>query len=184
MRRNASSGTLNRTLLWHFCRPRDTRSKLAARHLINEDGEPFEEDELEALARELDSLTTEQRTDFRNRNAEAIATHPATEILIVAGPGTGKSTIFKQRILFWLGQDKDAKILALSFVRKLVADLHADIQNDGRLTDSQKQQVSVFTLHKYARSIVEQNHGTKEWKFTPHFHIIGQDWKADRKSVV
>lgn len=151
---------------------------MAARHLINEDGEPFEEDELEALADELDSLTTEQRTEFRNKNAEAIANHPATEILIVAGPGTGKSTIFKQRVMFWLGQDKDAKILALSFVRKLVADLHADIQNDGKLTDSQKQQVDVFTLHKYARSIVELNHGTKEWKFAPHFRIIGQEWKA------
>lgn len=151
---------------------------MAARHLINEDGEPFEEDELEALARELDSLTNEQRTEFRNRNAEAIANHPATQILIVAGPGTGKSTIFKQRVLFWLEQDKDAKILALSFVRKLVADLHADIQNDAKLTDAQKKQVDVFTLHKYARSIVEQNHGTKEWKFAPHFRIIGQEWKA------
>lgn len=151
---------------------------MAARHLINEDGEPFEEDELEALAQELDSLTTDQRTEFRNRNAEAIAKHPATQILIVAGPGTGKSTIFKQRALFWLGQNKDAKILAVSFVRKLVADLHADIQNDAKLTDSQKQRVDVFTLHKYARSIVEQNHGTKEWKFTPHFRIIGQEWKA------
>jgi superfamily I DNA/RNA helicase len=151
---------------------------LAARHLINEHGEPFEKGELEALARELDSLTTEQRTEFRNRNAEAIAKQPATQILIVAGPGTGKSTIFKQRVLFWLGQNKDAKILALSFVRKLVADLHADIQNDANLTDAQKQQVDVFTLHKYARSIVEQNHGTKEWKFTPHFRIIGQQWKA------
>lgn len=151
---------------------------MATRNLINEDGEPFEDDELEALARELDSLTTEQRAEFRNRNAEAIGKHPATQMLIAAGPGTGKSTIFKQRVLFWLGQDKDAKILALSFVRKLVADLHADIQNDAKLTDAQKRQVDVFTLHKYARSIVEQNNGTNEWKFARHFRIIGQQWKA------
>jgi len=151
---------------------------LAVRHLINENGEPFKEDELEALARELDSLTTERRTEFRNGNAEAIAKHPATQILIAAGPGTGKSTIFKERVLFWLGQDEEARILALSFVRKLVADLHADIQNDTKLTDAQRKQVDVFTLHKYARSIVEQNNGTKEWKFAPHFRIIGQEWKA------
>ena len=151
---------------------------MAARHLINEDGKPFDEDELEALTDELDSLTPAQRTEFRNRNAEAIAKHPATKILIVAGPGTGKSTIFKQRVLFWLEQDNDAKILALSFVRKLVADLHADIQSDTKLIDAQKKQVDVFTLHKYARSIVEQNHGTKEWNFAPHFRIIGQQWKG------
>jgi superfamily I DNA/RNA helicase len=151
---------------------------MATRHLINEDGEPFDAEELEALTEELDSLTPAQRREFRNSNAEAIAKHPATQILIVAGPGTGKSTIFKQRVMFWLGQDKDAKILALSFVRKLVADLQADIRNDPELMDAQKKQVDVFTLHKYARSMVEQNGGTKEWKFAPHFRIIGQQWKS------
>jgi len=45
------------------------------------------------------------------------------------------------------------------------------------LTDEQKRQVDVHTLHKYARSVVEQNHGTAEWKFAPHFRIIGQTWK-------
>jgi len=60
----------------------------------------------------------------------------------------------------------------------LVADLVADVQNDTTLTDAQKSQTDVFTLHKYARSIVEQNHGTTEWKFAPHFRIIGQDWKT------
>src|SRR5262249_46312171 len=79
--------------------------------------------------------------------------------------------------LHWLEEDESAKILALSFVRKLVADLDADIQNDTGLSDKQKKQVDVFTLHKYARSVVEQNHGTKEWEFAPHFRIIGQEWK-------
>jgi superfamily I DNA/RNA helicase len=98
--------------------------------------------------------------------------------LIVSGPGTGKSRLFRDRILFWLKQDGAARILALSFVRKLVADLDADIQTDTTLSDAQKDQVDICTLHKYARSIVEQNHGTKEWTFEPHFRIIGQDWKV------
>lgn len=66
----------------------------------------------------------------------------------------------------------------MSFVRKLVADLHADIQNNTALTEAQRKQVDVFTLHRYARSIVEQNHGTQEWRFAPHFRIIGQEWKT------
>src|SRR5438128_9586943 len=94
-------------------------------HLINEDGEVFSDDELDALAKELDSLSTEGRTKFRDENASAIAQLVAKRILIVAGPGTGKSTIFKQRALFWLQKDPKAKILALSFVRKLVADLNS-----------------------------------------------------------
>lgn len=151
---------------------------MATRYLINEDGSPFQDEELEALAQELDALGLADRTAFRNENATAIAQHPAERILIVAGPGTGKSTIFKQRVLFWLSQNPTARILALSFVRKLVADLSSDIQNDKGLTDEQKQQVDIFTLHKYARSIVEQNHGTTEWRFAPHFRIIGQSWKS------
>jgi len=98
---------------------------MAVRHLINENGEPFAEKELEALAKELDALNRAEREDYRNRNANAIAQHTAKHILIVAGPGTGKSTIFKQRALFWLRQDPAAQILALSFVRKLVADLNS-----------------------------------------------------------
>ena len=54
---------------------------MTARHLLNEDGEPFKGNELKELAQELDSLSPAQRTAFRNENAEAIATHPATQIL-------------------------------------------------------------------------------------------------------
>jgi hypothetical protein len=150
---------------------------MATRYLINADGKPFTDADLNALAKELDALNPNARVEYRNANASAIAQLIAERILIVAGPGTGKSTIFKQRVLFWLERAPEAAILALSFVRKLVADLKNDIQNDGTLTDNQKSQVDIFTLHKYARSIVEQNRGTREWSFGPHFRIIGQSWK-------
>ncbi len=149
---------------------------MATRHLINEDGSPFNSGELDGLIDEFNSLNADERKNFRNDNAATIANHAANQILIVAGPGTGKSTLFKQRIRFWLEETAAAKILALSFVRKLVADLDADIQNDKDLSDKQKKQVQVSTLHKYARSIVEQNHGTREWKFVPHFQIISPLW--------
>jgi len=150
---------------------------MAAKYLINEDGEPFSDEELAKVAAELESLSPEEREKFRNDNAGAIAQHESKRMLIVAGPGAGKSHIFKQRVLFWLERDAAVRILALSFVRKLVADLHNDIQNDKELSDDQKNQCDIFTLHKYARSIVEQNRGTREWPFAPHFRIIGQSWK-------
>jgi hypothetical protein len=142
---------------------------MAPRHLINEDGKPFEDRELDALGKELDALALADRRDFRDANARAVARHLAIRMLIVAGPGTGKSTLFKERILFWLEQDGSAKILALSFVRKLVADLAADVQNDTTLTNEQKRQADTSTLHKYARSVVEQNHGTKQWRICSAF---------------
>jgi superfamily I DNA/RNA helicase len=157
---------------------RITVTAMAPRHLINENGEPFEDPELDALGKELDALAPAERRNFRDANARAVARHSDIRMLIVAGPGTGKSTLFKERILFWLEQNASAKILALSFVRKLVADLAADVQNDTTLTDAQKRQADISTLHKYARSVVEQNHGTKEWPFAPHFRVIAEDWKA------
>src|SRR5260370_35193194 len=96
---------------------------MTIRHLINEDGKPFSDQELEGLVRGLDSLNSAQRKDFRDANADAIAKHVVAHILIVAGPGTGKSTLFKQRILFGLKQAPDARVLALRFVRNLLADL-------------------------------------------------------------
>jgi superfamily I DNA/RNA helicase len=146
-------------------------------YLINEDGEPFSLTELKIFTDNLDSLSDAGRVTFRNDNALEIAQHSSSKILIVSGPGTGKSTLFKQRINYWLQNNPSGKILALSFVRKLVADLKSDIKGDDNLTDDQKEKVDVFTLHKYARSIVESNHGTTRLRFKPHFRIIDEYWQ-------
>ncbi|MGH9966814.1 MAG: UvrD-helicase domain-containing protein [Pyrinomonadaceae bacterium] len=147
------------------------------RHLINDDGRVFDPEELKALREELDGLSDEERVHFRNENAQKIAPHGCSKILIVSGPGTGKSTIFKQRIIHWLNRDPSARILVLSFVRKLVSDLNTDIQKSAEITEKQKTQIDVCTLHRYARSVVERNHGTSELRFRPHVKIIGQNWK-------
>jgi superfamily I DNA/RNA helicase len=129
------------------------------------------------LREELDALDNAGRTEYRNNNASAIARHSAAKFLIVSGPGTGKSHLFLERIDHWYQRNPSAKVLVTSFVRKLVADLQSDIEGDDKLTDRQKSNITVSTLHKFARSIVEQNHGTREWPFKPHFRIIGQSWK-------
>lgn len=147
------------------------------RYLINNDGIPFETSELQTLRDDLDALDDNGRTEYRDQNASAIAKHDAMKILIISGPGTGKSYLFLERINHWYLQDTQAKVFVTSFVRKLVADLQNDIESDGQLSDEQRDNVTVSTLHKFARSIVEQNRGTTEWRFQPHFRIIGQVWK-------
>lgn len=147
------------------------------RSLINDDGTPFKSSELQMLRGMLDSLDDDERTEYREQNALAIAQHDAVKFLIVSGPGTGKSHLFLDRINHWYQQDHDASVVITSFVRKLVADLQNDIKNVVRLTDEQKDKITVSTLHKFARSIVEKNHGTSESRFRPHFRIIGQFWK-------
>jgi|GEM_PF-1445714 len=150
---------------------------MTIRFLINDDGSPFESSEIQTLRAALDSLEDNEREDYRNKNASAIAQHKAVKFLIVSGPGTGKSHLFLNRIDQWYQKDQAASVVVTSFVRKLVADLQNDIESDKKLTDEQKSRITVSTLHKFARSIVEINHGTTEWRLLPHFRIIGPSWK-------
>jgi superfamily I DNA/RNA helicase len=150
---------------------------MTPRHLINDDGTPFDPAELNAVRTQLDALPQNDRERYRNENAAAIAVHPAERMLIVSGPGTGKSHLFLNRIDHWFQQEPEARILVSSFVRKLVADLQSDIHNDETLTAEQKKQTTLSTLHRIARGIVETNHGTRDWPYQPHFKIIGQFWK-------
>jgi len=147
------------------------------RFLINENGLPFEVPELRTMRAELDALDDAGRLEYRNNNASEIAQHDAAKFLIVSGPGTGKSHLFLQKIDNWYHKELNAKVVVTSYVRKLVVDLQNDIERDEKLSDEQKKTIMVSTLHKFARSIVEKNHGTKEWPFKPHFRIIGQSWK-------
>ena len=147
------------------------------RYLINDDGKPFEPTEIVSLTLALDSLCDTDRENYRNNNASEIAKNSSQKSLIVSGPGTGKSYLFLNKITNWFSTDSEATILVTSFVRKLVADLQKDIDSDKKLSKKQKGNVTATTLHKFARSIVEKNHGTSQYQFKPHFRIIGEFWK-------
>jgi superfamily I DNA/RNA helicase len=150
---------------------------MSIRCIINEDGFPFDFAELQTIRRQLDSFSDDKRIVYRNQNAATIAKHSAEKILIVSGPGTGKSHLFLDRINYWYQNNPEASVFVTSFVRKLVVDLQNDINNDEKLSEEQKKRITVSTLHGFARSIVEKNHGTSDWPFRSYFRIIGQSWK-------
>ena len=150
---------------------------MTPRFLINDDGALFDASELQDLSQILDGLGNAGRKEYRNNNACKISRHHATKFLIVSGPGTGKSHLFLEKINHWHQKKLNAKVAVMSFVRKLVADLHSDISEDKNLTKEQKGHINVSTLHTCARSIVEKNHGTKEWPFNSYFRMIGPSWK-------
>lgn len=135
---------------------------------------PFSKEELEFLKKRLESLTDDQRLAYRNLNSNEIATTLVPEILIVSGPGTGKTTLFLKRIQHWLDSQPSATILVTSLVRKLVSELARDLEN---VEPKYRGKTGVWTLHKLARSIVEKNHGTVTYPFRPFFKIIGPGWK-------
>src|ERR1700694_4750503 len=94
--------------------------ELPARILLNTDGRRF--DDLDAITRTLDPLTNAEREAFRNANASAIAKAPVGRLLVVAGPGAGKTRLFLSRIRYWQTQQPDEGIYVASFVRKLIND--------------------------------------------------------------
>lgn len=137
------------------------------------DGYPFSAEEVGALGAQLDALNVEERVRFRDSNSAAIALHPGARMLVVSGPGTGKSFMFRSRLKVWLNNYPKAQMEVATFVRKLVHDLRAEIANDKELTDSERKRVSVNTLHKLARSIVEQNHGSAGLRLRQHVRMAG-----------
>src|SRR5256885_9835023 len=85
--------------------------------LIKEDGTPFTDEEITAISAGLDALDDEARVEARNQNAEEIAAHEANRMLVVSGPGTGKSTLFKKRLVNWLARYPQQRVAVATFVR-------------------------------------------------------------------
>lgn len=142
------------------------------RELINSDGSSFAK-ELPALLPTFDALSNQERADYRARNTAAIVQHGATHLLIVSGPGSGKSFLFLDRIRHWLETQDDPQIYVSSFVRKLVNDLRNEI--DAKIPEAGKQ-VEATTLHTFARSVIERSNGTEALRLLPHVHVIAGPW--------
>lgn len=146
------------------------------RPMLSSSGQPFELSTLELFAQRLAALDDAGRRAYRNQNAASIATCTLSRLLIVAGPGTGKSHLFLARIRQWLAAFPGERIYVTSFVRKLVGDLSADIRNSD-LQQAEKRLVSVTTLHGLARSLIERNGGSSTHQLGQHVRMIGPAWK-------
>lgn len=128
---------------------------------------------LEDLAEQLAALDNDGRRTYRNANGAAIAECDAERLLIVAGPGSGKSTLFRFRISHWLPRHPAQQVYVSTFVRKLVSDLKAAIKE---LPEKDQKRVQVSTLHTLARSIVERGHGTTAQPMRSHIRVIDRFW--------
>lgn len=145
--------------------------------LTAEDGQPFSADFLADARDHLNGLTNDERNAYRDTNASAIATLPDAQVLIVAGPGTGKSFLFMNRIRAWLESRPGRSIYVTSFVRKLVRDLENEIRTSN-LSQDEKKLITTTTLHGLARSVIERNGGTSHHGLQAHIQMIGAAWQA------
>jgi superfamily I DNA/RNA helicase len=141
-------------------------------YLVNEDGRGFEG--LKETGAALGALTNENRKAYRDANAQTIAQVDAQRLVIVAGPGAGKSYLFISRIEYWLSRGDSKPIHVATFVRKLIQDLGLDIEK--RLSEQDRTLVTASTLHTLARSLLERSGGTADCQFREYIRIIDGFW--------
>jgi len=102
---------------------------------------------------------------------EAVLESPSRKKLVIAGPGTGKTTLFKQ-VLELASGDPDRRIV-LTFIKGLKDDLEKDLDGLAR----------VFTLHSYCLGLLRRDSGLRGSLF-PEFRccpglasLIAEDWE-------
>ena len=102
----------------------------------------------------------------------AIAGSKSSKKVVVAGPGAGKTYLFRQ--LLEQGQGGPDARLVLTFINNLKGDLERDLGA----------QASVYTFHSYCRRLLHQHQGlraplTQEFHYFPGLpSLIRADWEA------
>src|SRR5881296_4646477 len=113
-----------------------------------------------AADRILDRLNDTQR--------EAV-THDAGPLLIIAGAGTGKTTVITRRIAWLIAQKKarPEEILALTFTDKAAAEMEERVDT---LVPYGYADVQISTFHAFGDRLIKEN--ALELGLTPDFRVL------------
>ena len=117
-----------------------------------------------------DKLTSQEEADLKAA-VDAVLKSPSPKKLVIAGPGTGKTTLFKQMLTLETGAP-DQRIV-LTFINNLKNDLEED------LIDLAK----VYTLHSYCLGLLYKNPSintnlSSRFRCCPGLaSIIAKDWE-------
>lgn len=100
-------------------------------------------------------------------------------LLVLAGPGSGKTRILTYRIVRILDQSKGQhfRILALTFTNKAAAEMRSRVEE---LVPQELGRVRLTTFHSYAAELLQQ-HGN-HINIRPDFQILSND--ADREALL
>lgn len=100
-------------------------------------------------------------------------------LLVLAGPGSGKTRVLTSRIARILEQSKGQyfRILALTFTNKAAAEMRGRVEE---LVPGELGRVRLTTFHSYAAELLQQ-HGN-HLSFRPDFQILSND--ADREALL
>ena len=116
--------------------------------------------------------------DNLNSNQLIAAQWNEGPLLVLAGPGSGKTATLTARVarLIEQGQDESFRVLCLTFTRKAAAEMRERLL---KLVPEAKDRVLLTTFHSFATDILRQ-HGS-HFGFSPDFEILEE---VERVSIV
>ncbi len=114
-----------------------------------------------------------------NENQKGAVLWDKGPLLVLAGPGSGKTRVLTYRITRILEQSEGQhfRILALTFTNKAAAEMRSRVE---KLVPKELGRVRLTTFHSYAAELLQQ-HGN-HISFRPDFQILSND--ADREALL
>src|SRR6266508_4093176 len=104
-----------------------------------------------------------------NEAQTAAVTHEADPLLIIAGAGTGKTTVITRRIAYLIAtrRARPSEILALTFTDKAAAEMEERVDT---LVPYGYADVQISTLHAFGDRLIKEN--ALELGLTPDFRVL------------
>src|ERR671922_1199432 len=109
--------------------------------------------------------------DGLNRGQREAVTHDTGPLLIVAGAGTGKTTVITRRIAHLIAQRKarPGEILALTFTDKAAAEMEERVD---QLVPYGYADVDIATFHSFGDRLLREH--SLELGLTPDFRVLSR----------
>jgi DNA helicase-2/ATP-dependent DNA helicase PcrA len=117
-----------------------------------------------------DSVRSAERIlDGLNEAQAAAVTHEAGPLLIIAGAGTGKTTVITRRIAYLIAtrHARPSEILALTFTDKAAAEMEERVD---MLVPYGYADVQISTFHAFGDGLIKEN--ALELGLTPEFRVL------------
>ena len=108
--------------------------------------------------------------DSLNANQRRAASWRDSPLLVLAGPGSGKTRVLAVRVARILEENEDASVLALTFTNKAAAEMRERVE---RLLGRRADRARLCTFHAFARDLLSQ-HGSHVG-LRPDFMLLTQD---------
>lgn len=120
-------------------------------------------------------MNIEKYLDQLNEKQREAVTSPRHPVLLIAGPGTGKTRTIIARIIYSILQYKipPEQILALTFSNKAANELKHRLAN---ILQERAEKIHCGTFHSFALSILRKNSGLAG--LHPHFTVCDDDYQS------